>query len=120
MAPVPETFEFFFENFRDGVRRMTLAEVGAYVLLLCEQFEVELGAHPYTLDTPWIHKLLPELVGLSGIRFSSEAAEARRLLDTMARPPPSRSRPAMSMRVTNCGADGSTMSTTARPSSSRT
>lgn len=45
----------------------------------CESFEMKLNARPYTTNTPWVHQLLPELRGLTGIRFSSEAAEANEL-----------------------------------------
>lgn len=41
MGRRPPSFDFYPSAFRDGVRRLTLEQIGAYALLLCEQFEVE-------------------------------------------------------------------------------
>jgi len=35
----PPSFDFYHQDFRDGVRRMSRSEIGAYILLLIEQFE---------------------------------------------------------------------------------
>ena len=40
MPKSPPSFPFFHQDFRDGVRRLTREQIGAYVLLLIEQFEI--------------------------------------------------------------------------------
>lgn len=42
MGKHPPSFNFWVSDFRDGVRHLSLDQIGAYVLFLIEQFETEL------------------------------------------------------------------------------